>query len=292
MKKIMSLLAATAMLLTTSALFSACGNDTSSSSSASDSSSSTADNEGNQLLVGMECGYAPFNWTQLTSDNGAVPIKGTQEYAGGYDVEIAKKIAEGLGKELVVVKTEWDGLVPAVESGLIDMIIAGMSPTAERKLSIDFTDNYYNSDLVIVVKKGGKYETATSLEDFSGAKITAQQNTFHYSVIEQIPDVKQQTASIDFTSMRVALDSGFIDGYVSERPEGISASAANPNFAMAAFDEGKGFEASEEDTAIAAGLKKGQEDLIKQINEVISKISAADRLEIMDQAIANQPAVQ
>ncbi|MDC7285971.1 transporter substrate-binding domain-containing protein, partial [Bifidobacterium thermophilum] len=93
--------------------------------------------------------------------------------------------------ELVIVKTDWDGLVPSLNSDKIDAIIAGMSPTEERKETIHFSDNYYNSDLVMVVKKGGDYENATSIQDFSGAKITAQLNTFHYSVIEQINGVSQ-----------------------------------------------------------------------------------------------------
>ena len=113
----------------------------------------------------------------MDDSNGGVKIDGNAEYAGGYDVEIAKKIAEGLGKELVIVKTEWDGLVPALTSGKIDAIIAGMSPTEERKETIDFSDNYYKSNLVMVVKKGGDYEEATSIQDFKGAKITAQLNT-------------------------------------------------------------------------------------------------------------------
>ncbi len=239
--------------------------------------------------VGMECGYPPFNWTQLGSDNGGVPIAGTAEYAGGYDVEIAKKIADSLGKELVIVKTEWDGLVPALMSGKIDAIIAGMSPTAERKESIDFTDNYYKSDLVMVVKKGGAYENATSIQDFAGAKITAQLNTFHYSVIDQIEGVKKQTAMDNFPAMRVALEAGSIDGYVSERPEGISASAANNKFAMVAFQDG--FKTSEDDTAIAVGVKKGS-DLTPKINEILAGISDDDKLSIMDTAIQNQPAAE
>ena len=101
----------------------------------------------NVFRVGMEAGYAPFNWTQQDDSNGAVKIEGSSEYAGGYDVEIAKKIADSLGKELVIVKTEWDGLVPSLTSGKIDAIIAGMSPTEERKETIDFSDIYYNSDL-------------------------------------------------------------------------------------------------------------------------------------------------
>lgn len=236
--------------------------------------------------VGMEAGYAPFNWTQMDDSNGAVKIDGSAEYAGGYDVQIAKKIAEGLGRELVIVKTEWDGLPPAVMSGKIDAIVAGMSPTAERLESIDFSDIYYTSDLVMVVKNGGSYVDATSIHDFEGAKITAQLNTFHYSVIDQIKGVQKQTAMNDFPAMRVALQSGVIDGYVSERPEGVSAEAANKDFKMVEFTEG--FETSPEDTAIAVGIKKGSE-LTEKINEILKTIPEDERLRMMDEAIENQP---
>ena len=252
--------------------------------------SGTASNsEENVFRVGMEAGYAPFNWTQLDESNGGVKIDGSSEYAGGYDVEIAKKIAEGLGKELVIVKTEWDGLVPSLTSGKIDAIIAGMSPTAERKETIDFTDIYYKSDLVMLVKKGSAYENAETLKDFAGAKITAQLNTFHYTVIDQIPDVNKQEAMDNFPAMRVALESGVIDGYVTEKPEAISAQSANENFVMVEFKEG--FVTSEEDTAIAVGLKKDSE-LKDKINEVLKGISDVEKTEIMDKAIENQPAAQ
>ncbi len=237
--------------------------------------------------VGLEAGYAPFNWTQQDNSNGAVQIDGSSEFAGGYDVEIAKRIAEHLGKELVIVKTDWTGLPLALTSGKIDAIIAGMSPTAERKKEIDFSDNYYESDLVMVVKAGGAYENAASIQDFAGAKITAQLNTFHYSVIEQINGVEQQPAMDDFPAMRVALESGIIDGYVSERPEGVSAEAANSNFKMVEFAEG--FATSPDDTAVAVGVAKGS-DLVAEINEVLAGISDEERMQIMDNAIQNQPA--
>ncbi|MCX7773628.1 MAG: transporter substrate-binding domain-containing protein [Clostridia bacterium] len=239
--------------------------------------------------IGLECGYAPFNWTQLDDSNGAVKIDGNAEYAGGYDIEIAKKIAAGLGKKLVVVKTEWDGLVPALTSGKIDAIIAGMSPTAERKKTIDFTNNYYKSNLVMVVKKGSFFENAKSIQDFKGAKITAQLNTFHYTVIDQIDGVNKQSAMDNFPAMRVALESGMIDGYVSERPEGVSAETANPNFKMVEFETG--FTTSDDDTAIAVGIAKGS-PLKEQINKVLDGISLDEQTKIMDAAIKNQPAVK
>lgn len=282
MKKNLALLAA--ISLSVIMLLTGCG--TSKSSKEANTPAAAKDTT---FKVGLEAGYAPFNWTQMDDSNGGVKIDGSAEYAGGYDVEIAKKIAEGLGRKLVIVKTEWDGLVPALTSGKIDAIIAGMSPTAERKLSIDFSDNYYKSNLVMVVKKGSKYENAASIQDFNGAKITAQLNTFHYTVIDQIQGVKKQTAMDNFPAMRVALESGVIDGYVSERPEGVSAEAANPNFKMVEFKDG--FVTSEEDTAIAVGIKKGSE-LTPKINEILSGISEEEQKSIMDTAIKNQPAAK
>lgn len=93
----------------------------------------------------------------------------------------------------------------------------------------------------------------------------------------------------NFPAMRVALESGMIDGYVSERPEAVSASTANPNFAMVEFTDG--FTTSEDDTAIAVGVKKDSE-WTKKINEILSGISEEERTRIMDTAIKNQPAAQ
>lgn len=287
MKKTLSLFLS--MVVMGTALLTGCGSsaETSSSSASTDTGVEASASEGGTFTVGLECGYAPFNWTQMDDSNGAVPIDGGREYAGGYDVEIAKKIAEGLGKELVIVKTEWDGLVPALVSRKIDAIIAGMSPTEERKQTIDFSDNYYKSDLVMVVKKGGAYENATKISDFNGAKVTGQLNTFHYSVIDQIEGVQKQVAMESFPTMRVALESGVIDGYVSERPEAISATAANDNFAMVTFEDG--FKTLDDDTAIAVGLQKDSA-LTTKINEILAGISEEERTTIMDTAIVNQPA--
>lgn len=170
-----------------------------------DPQSSVADDD--TFVIGMECNYAPFNWTQTDDSNGAVAIADGSGYADGYDIRIAKKIAEGLGKKLVVEKIEWDGLTLAVQSGKIDAIIAGMSPTQERQATIDFTDPYYETGVVMVVRKDGAYASAASLSDFAGAKVTGQMNTYHYDVIDQIEGVEKQNAMADFPSMIVALRS-------------------------------------------------------------------------------------
>lgn len=249
----------------------------------------TASAEEQTFKVGMEAGYPPFNWTQQDDSHGAVPIEGSPgEYAGGYDVEIAKIIAEKLGRKLVVVKTEWDGLSPGVTSGKTDAIIAGMSPTPERRKTIDFTDPYYQSNLVLVVRSDGKFKDAQSIHDFQDAKITAQLNTFHYDMIKQMDGVNQQPAWDNFPAMRVALESGVIDGYVSEKPEGITAETLNPNFKMIEFKEGDGFQTNPDDTTIAIGMKKNNPDLPK-INEILASISLKEQDELMEKAIKNQP---
>jgi len=238
------------------------------------------------LRIGMEAAYAPFNWTQDDDSNGAVKIDGTNQYANGYDVQIAKKIAKDLGKEPLIVKTKWEGLVPALTSGKIDMIIAGMSPTTERKQEIAFSSSYYTSEPVLLVKKDSAYANAKTLDDFKDAKITSQQGVYLYDLISQIPGAKKETAMGDFAQMRQALEAGVIDAYVSERPEALTAEAANSKFKMVQLE--KGFETGEEDTAIAIGLRKDDER-ISQINASIETISKDEQVALMDRMITEQP---
>ena len=106
------------------------------------------------LKIGMECAYAPYNWTQMDDSNGAVPISNVPgAYANGYDVQVAQYVANKLGLKLEIYAMEWDSLIPAVNSGAIDAIVAGMSPTAERSEQLDFTDTYYESNLVVIIRK-------------------------------------------------------------------------------------------------------------------------------------------
>ena len=238
------------------------------------------------LRIGMEAAYAPFNWTQDDDKNGAVKIEGTNQYANGYDVQIAKQVAKALGKKPLVVKTSWNGLIPALTSGKLDMIIAGMSPTAERKKEIAFSNSYYTSEPVVLVNKDGSYANAKTLKDFKGAKITSQQGVYLYNLISQLTGAKQETAMGDFAQMRQALESGVIDGYISERPEALTAESANSKFKMIQFK--KGFEVNEEDATIAIGMRKNDKRL-EQVNAAITKISAKDQVALMDKMIQNQP---
>ena len=239
------------------------------------------------IVVGMECAYAPYNWSQTTASEYTVEVKSGM-YADGYDVQVAKKIAEQLNVTLVIQPLDWDGLIPALNSNTIDLVIAGMSPTAERKLSIDFSDTYYDSNLVMVIRKDGAYTNATKISDFAGAKITGQLNTFHYSVIDQIAGVNKQTALADFAALTTALKSKAVDGYVCEKPGAVSAVTAYSEFTYIEFAEGDGFTCDPEESSIAVGLRKGS-TLTASVNEAIGKIPKAQREEMMLAAIARQP---
>ena len=241
-----------------------------------------------KIVVGMEVAYAPYNWAEANANSYTVKVS-NGAYADGYDVQIAKAIAAGLGVELEIKAIEWDGLIPALESGDIDMIIAGMSPTEDRKLSIDFSDTYFDSNLVMVVKKDGAYASATSIQDFSGAKITAQLNTFHYAVIDQIQGVNRQTALQDFAALIQSLNSGAIDGYVCEKPGAVSACASNDSFTYVEFAANSGFTCDPAESSISVGLRKNS-SLTEKINQILAGISAAQREGMMDAAIARQPA--
>jgi putative lysine transport system substrate-binding protein len=140
----------------------------------------------------------------------------------------------------------------------------------------------------MVVKANGAYATATGIQDFNGAKITGQLNTFHYGVIDQINGVNKGEALADFGALIESLRSGAIDGYVCEKPGAISAVAANPEFAYVEFAEGNGFVCDPAESSISVGLRKNS-SLTTKVNEAIATLSASEKEAMMDAAIARQP---
>lgn len=234
------------------------------------------------LKVGMEANYAPFNWSQTSSADGAIEIENSPgEYANGYDLQMAVRLAEELGLELQIIKLEWDGLPPALESGMIDVIIAGMTPTPDREKQIDFSDSYYDSDMVLVTHKDSLYANAESLADFDGARVTAQLNTFHYELIDQIQNVQKQNAMESFPTMISSVLSDKSDAFLTERPGALAAVAANPELSLIAFEEGQGFDTGDIDTSIAVGLQKGS-PLSEPINQALASISRDERNQLME----------
>ena len=245
----------------------------------------------NVLTVAMECGYPPYNWTQPTDANGAVQIKDSPDYAYGYDVMMAKHIAEELGMELEIVKLDWDSLVPAVQSGTVDCVIAGQSITAERQEMVDFTEPYYYATIVTLTKNDSPYASATSVADLAGATCTSQQNTIWYDIcLPQIPDANILPAQESAPAMLVALDSGRCDIVVTDQPTGLAATVAYPDFELLDFTGTEGeFEVSDEEINIGISLQKGNTELCDKINSVLSTMTAEDFEEMMNEAIAVQP---
>ncbi len=247
--------------------------------------------ESNKLRVAMECGYAPYNWTQTTSDNGAVQISGSKDYAYGYDVMMAKYIASSLGKELEIVKLDWESLIPALLSGTVDCVIAGQSITAERLEMVDFTTPYYYASIVCLVDSSSKYAQAEGISDLEGASCTSQQNTVWYDVcLPQIPSAKILAAQESAPAMLVALASGRVDLICTDMPTAQAALVAYPSFKLLDFSESEdNFVVSQEEINIGISVSKSNPDLTAQINEVLSTLTVDDYNRMMDEAISVQP---
>lgn len=180
------------------------------------------------FTIGLECAYAPFNWTTLTASEDASAIADTgflgfgANYCTGYDISVAQYIADELGYTLQVRKISWDGLIPALNTGNIDAIIAGMTDTEERRLSVSFTTPYYASELVMLVKSDGEYVDATSIIDFEGATLVTQDGTVQNDYIAGYADsygVIHGTPYATYPDALLALMSDDnVDGVLAERP--------------------------------------------------------------------------
>ena len=248
-----------------------------------------ADSNKKVLKVAMECAYAPYNWSQTSAEGGAVKIAGTNEYAYGYDVIMAKKLADSMGAVLEIHKIEWDGLAPAVVSGKVDAAIAGMSITSERKQAVDFTKPYYYATVVALVKKDSPQAQAKSVADLKGSIATSQLNTIWYDQIDQVPNVTKLPAIDNVPGMIVALKSGKCNLIVTDIPTAKAAAFANKDLVMVTFPEDKGFKTSREDVEIGVAIKKGNKELAEAMNKVLENMTEADFNKIMDEAIKKQP---
>ena len=248
------------------------------------------------LTIAMECAYAPYNWMQGDDSNGAVPISNVPgSYANGYDVMIGKKIAEANGWELEVIQADWDSLVPGVQTGIYDAVIAGQSMTAERSEQVDFAGPYFYASIVCVTKKDSPYATATSIADLAGGKCTAQIATIWYDqCLPQINGALVQTAAETAPAMLMALETGSVDFICTDMPTAQGAVAAYPDMTILDFSGTDGdFQFSDEVRAenvnIGVSVKKGNTELKNMIDSVLSTMTADDMNALMEQAIAIQP---
>lgn len=248
------------------------------------------------LRVGMECAYAPFNWTQSAEEvsNGekAVPIYGTSDYAYGYDVMLAQKLADELGWKLEVHKVDWSSIVLGMNSGDYDAIIAGMGYTEEREKSVDFTDPYYIRNNVLIVNKDGSYVNAKTLTDFKGASATTQIGTIWEQYVPQIPDVKQLTYYETTSEVVMAVSMGAADSAVLDEPTAMSAAIANPDIAYINLEASDGFKVPEgQSLNVCIAVKEGNKELQDKLDKAMDAISwdEAKMKELMDLAVTLQP---
>ena len=239
-----------------------------------------------KFIVGLECNYAPFNWTEDNASAYNYPIYNLEgKYANGYDVQIAKAIASSLGKVLVIMAIEWDGLIPALETEKIDAIIAGMSPTEERKTSVTFTDPYYTSEEVCLVLKDGKYANATSIKDFAGALAIGQADTIYNDLVPQLTGASHETPLPSVPDIITAMMNGRCDVTIVEKPVALGLVAANPDLKIIEFSEGNGFTVSESDVAVSVAVRLNETALAAQINGILAGITSEVREQLMVNAV-------
>ena len=250
-------------------------------------SSSVAFAPGSTLRIGMEAAYAPYNWQATEESEFTIPIENVSgAFADGYDVQIAKKIAEGLEMDPGAVKLEWDGLIEALGQGQIDLIIAGMTATPERMESIDFTDPYYVGTYGLMVKAGSEYENATSIQDFAGAAVLGQKDTLLDTVIDEIEGVNHLSPVPTVPDQISNLLAGSCDAITFDVGNIASMTEAHPELVGIIFDEGKGFS---EEVPVNIGISKGQDDIVAQMNDILATISEDDRQAIWAAAVERQP---
>ena len=303
MRKILAMVLAVIMVMS----MAACGgngNETTGSNLSNGSTDTTGSNASNEttgsaavpsgvedgvLTVGMECGYAPYNWSQPDDSNGAVPISGTSEYANGYDVMMAKKLCEANGWELEIMRLDWDSLVPAVQAGTIDCAIAGQSMTAERMEKVDFAGPYLYASIVCLTKADSALASATGVSQLAGT-CTSQMGTVWYEVcLPQTPgDI--QTPAESAPAMLMALETGAVDFVCTDMPTAQGAVVAYPDMVMLDFTGSEdNFEVSEEEINIGISVMKGNTVLLDAMNSVLSGMTADDFNALMADAIAVQP---
>ena len=243
------------------------------------------------LTVAMECAYAPYNWSQPDDANGAVPIVNAPgNYANGYDVMMAKALCEANGWELEVMQLDWDSLVPAVQNGTVDAVIAGQSMTADRMEMVDFAGPYLYATIVCLAKADSELATAAGLSDMAGT-CTSQMGTIWYDTcLPQIEGAQIQTAAESAPAMLMALETGVVDFVCTDMPTAQGALIAYPDMVLLDFaGSGDDFEVSDEDINIGISLMKGNTVLKEALDSVLSTMTADDFNAMMADAIAVQP---
>ena len=241
------------------------------------------------LTVAMECAYAPYNWAQPDNANDAVPIKDSVLYANGYDVMTAKAICEANGWQLEVMQLDWDSLIPAVQSGICDAVIAGQSMTSERMETVDFAGPYLYATIVCLVKQDSKFADAKGKSDLAGGTCTSQSGTIWYdSCLPQIKEANILPPQESAPAMLMALESGTVDFVCTDMPTAQGALIAYPDLKILDFaGSDDDFEVSDEESNIGISVQKGNTALVDA--SYLKDKTVDDFNALMEEAIKIQP---
>ncbi len=275
-----------------------CSTGTAATTTAGETGGSAA--SGKEVLrVGMECAYAPFNWTQdeATTPDGskAVKIFDSTFYAYGYDVAVSQMIADQLGMDLEIHKVEWSSIGISMDAGDYDCIIAGMGRTAEREMSYSFTTPYYYRDNCIVVKADGPYAGVTGLSQLkgTGCKVTTQLGTGWIPLLDQIDGAVTGSNYETTSECFMAVSNGVADVCIVDLPTAQSALLTNKDLKIIVFEENDSFTGDDEMVNVCIATRKNDTALRDKIQGAMDAIGWNDKAkmdELMAKVIGQQPA--
>jgi ABC-type amino acid transport substrate-binding protein len=250
----------------------------------------------NVLTVGLECEYAPFNWTTTVATETSVAIQDQPGlFCDGYDVRVAQYLADELDVELEVRKLAWDGLIPALNAGTIAAIIAGMTDTTERRESITFTNPYFETTSVMVVLNDSDFVSATTIEDFEGATVVAQLGTIQNSALADYADEEsdnyvgliQGTAYETYFAAFQALVAGDarVDAILAEAPFAAQMQTAYPNqLTVIELVTEDGEPDDNFLVTVSVGLRLADSSIEEDMNDILATISDSTRQTWMNEA--------
>ena len=254
--------------------------------------------DNSKLVIGMECAYQPFNWTENKENEWTLPIDGTNEFADGYDIAVARYLSKDLGRDVVIKRIEWDDLIPSLNSGSINMVLAGMSSTAERRKTIDFTEPYLKSDLAWLIKQenipeGNSKDNPLSYEGlkelFKGQSLVCQANVVGDDIIEDYfasdssLNIRHSAAQQTYPLAALDVQRGISFAMPAELPV-IEAMASLDGLGVLYCDYSFLSEGDLEGLAVNIGLKKGNTALLNDLNASLSRLSQEERSRLMGEA--------
>lgn len=192
----------------------------------------------------------------------------------GWEIDFINAVCAAGEMQCVITPVAWDGIIPSLTSGQIDVIMASMSITAERAETIDFSDKYYNTPTVIIGAKG--VEMAPTAEGLAGKIIGVQASTVHADYVEKHFGATAAEIKIYQTQDEANQDlaAGRIDAI---QADSIAMDAFLASEAGMACCDLKGAVADDPEVlglGVGAGIRKGETELMDKINAAIAKVIA------------------